>query len=217
MCRPSAWPAVSPRPGTTLKTPSGMPASEASSARRIVLSEVSSAGLMTRLLPAASAGAAFQAAIMIGKFQGRTAPTTPIGSRMIMPSASRPGRRDRVVQLVDRLGVPAERLDRLGQVRLATVRDRLARLERVEQRQLLGVRLDQVGEAQQHGLALGGGAARPAAVVEGAAGGGDREVDVGGVARGDRGQRPAGRGVLGRESLAAEGGPESAVDEGVGP
>ena len=90
MCRPSAWPAVSPRPGTTLKTPSGMPASEASSARRIVLSEVSSAGLMIRLLPAASAGAAFQAAIMIGKFHGRTAPTTPIGSRMIIPSASRP-------------------------------------------------------------------------------------------------------------------------------
>ena len=55
-----------------------------------MLSEVSSAGLMTRLLPAASEGAAFQAAIMIGKFHGRTAPTTPIGSRMIIPSASRP-------------------------------------------------------------------------------------------------------------------------------
>ena len=27
---------------------------------------------------------------MSGKFHGRTAPTTPIGSRMIMPSASRP-------------------------------------------------------------------------------------------------------------------------------
>ena len=55
-----------------------------------MLSEVSSAGLITRLLPAVSAGAAFQAAIISGKFQGRTAPTTPIGSRMIMPSASGP-------------------------------------------------------------------------------------------------------------------------------
>src|SRR4029079_11090515 len=86
----SAWPAVSPSPGTTLKTPSGMPASAASSASRSVESEVSSAGLITSELPAVSEGAAFQAAIISGKFQGRTAPTTPIGSRMIMPSASRP-------------------------------------------------------------------------------------------------------------------------------
>ena len=52
--------------------------------------DVSSAGLRTRLLPAVSAGAAFQAASMSGKFQGRTPATTPIGSRMIMPSASGP-------------------------------------------------------------------------------------------------------------------------------
>ena len=90
MWRPRAWPAVSPRPGTTLSTPSGMPAAAASSAIRSVLSEVSSAGLMIRLLPLANAGAAFQAAIISGKFHGRTAPTTPIGSRMMSPSASSP-------------------------------------------------------------------------------------------------------------------------------
>ena len=42
---------------------------------------VSEAGLMTTQLPAASAGAIFQAAISIGKFHGMICPTTPIGSR----------------------------------------------------------------------------------------------------------------------------------------
>src|SRR4051812_22471445 len=43
------------------------------------------------VLPAASAGATFQIAIRNGKFHGTTAPTTPIGSRTIRPSASGPG------------------------------------------------------------------------------------------------------------------------------
>ena len=153
-----------------------------------MLSEVSSAGLMIRLLPAVSAGAAFQAAIMIGKFHGRTAPDD--ADRLADDHAERvrPRRRDRVVQLVGRLRVPAERLDRLRQVRVATIRDRLARLERVEQRELLGIGLDQVGQAKEDGLALGRGAARPAAVLEGSACGGHGEIDFGGVAGGDLGQ-----------------------------
>ena len=100
----------------------------------------------------------------------------------------RPRRRDRVVQLVGRLRIPSERLDRLRQVRVATIRDRLARLERVEQRELLGIGLDQVGQAKEDGLALGRGAARPAAVLEGSACGGHGEIDFGGVAGGDLGQ-----------------------------
>ena len=90
MCRPSACPAVGPDPGTTLNTPSGRPASAASSAIRITDSDVSFDGFTITLLPAASAGATFHAAIRIGKFQGTTAPTTPIGSRTISPSASGP-------------------------------------------------------------------------------------------------------------------------------
>ena len=90
MCRPSAWPASEPEPGTTLKTPSGSPASDASSAIRSADIDVSRAGLMISLLPAASAGATFQVAISSGKFQGTTAPTTPIGSRTIRPRASGP-------------------------------------------------------------------------------------------------------------------------------
>ena len=41
---------------------------------------VDSAGLSTTQLPAPMAGASFQAAIRIGKFQGMIWPTTPRGS-----------------------------------------------------------------------------------------------------------------------------------------
>ncbi len=36
------------------------------------------------MLPAARAGASFQAAIVSGKFQGTISPTTPSGSRKVM-------------------------------------------------------------------------------------------------------------------------------------
>ena len=42
-------------------------------------SGVVSAGFSTQVLPAASAGASFQAAISSGKFQGMTWPATPSG------------------------------------------------------------------------------------------------------------------------------------------
>ena len=41
--------------------------------------DVVSAGLITTVLPAASAGAIFQAAISSGKFHGMTWPATPSG------------------------------------------------------------------------------------------------------------------------------------------
>ena len=89
MCLQRAAPMTPPLPGTTLSTPSGMPASAAISARRRALKEVWRAGLTTTLLPVARMGPSFQAAIWIGKFQGRMAPTTPRGSRTIM--ATLPG------------------------------------------------------------------------------------------------------------------------------
>src|SRR3546814_5636317 len=67
-----------------------MPASYANCVMRKALSEVSSAGLTTTELPAASAGATFQAYICAGKFHGNTAPTTPMGSFVIRPRASWP-------------------------------------------------------------------------------------------------------------------------------
>ena len=78
-----AAPAVSPKPGTTFTTPSGMPASAMSPARRSAVSGVCSAGLSTTQLPAASAGPSFHAAISSGKFHGMICPTTPSGSRSV--------------------------------------------------------------------------------------------------------------------------------------
>ena len=71
---------VSPSPVITFSTPSGMPASSASSPSRSAVSGVCSAGFSTIVQPAASAGATFQAAIRSGKFHGMICPATPTGS-----------------------------------------------------------------------------------------------------------------------------------------
>ncbi len=66
-----------------MNTPSGMPASSASSPIRIAVSGVISAGFSTTVLPAARAGAKPQPAMGIGKFHGTITPTTPSGSRNV--------------------------------------------------------------------------------------------------------------------------------------
>ena len=88
----------------------------ASSASRIAVSGVSSAGLSTTVLPAARAGANPQPAIGIGKFHGTITPTTPSGSwkvTSIPPGTgicrpvSRSGRAGVVVQdVADVAGLP---------------------------------------------------------------------------------------------------------------
>ncbi len=83
LCATMAAPAVSPKPGTMLMTPSGNPASMASSPMRRADSGVCSAGLRTTVHPAASAGPHFQATMSIGKFQGMICPATPTGSRRV--------------------------------------------------------------------------------------------------------------------------------------
>ena len=88
--RPINWPVVSPMPGSTFRTPSGRPASAASSANRRTDRGVCSAGLTRVEHPAASAGASFQAAISSGKFHGSTRPTTPAGSLTISATAFSP-------------------------------------------------------------------------------------------------------------------------------
>jgi hypothetical protein len=69
---------------TTFSTPGGSPASAASSASRIVVPGVSGEGLSTMVLPAASAGPAFQIAITSGKFHGAMPATTPTGRLISM-------------------------------------------------------------------------------------------------------------------------------------
>src|SRR5262249_28302608 len=79
-CIASAAPAVVPSPGTTFSTPSGTPASSASSASFNAELGASSEGFSTIVLPAASAGPNLNTALTVGKFQAVMAPTTPRGS-----------------------------------------------------------------------------------------------------------------------------------------
>src|SRR4051794_22866862 len=82
-----ASPTTLPRPGITLSTPAGRPHSLAYSANFSSDSDVFDAGLMTTVLPHASAGAIFQTASISGKFHGVMAPTTPTGSRRVYVNA----------------------------------------------------------------------------------------------------------------------------------
>nr|BAO52727.1 carotenogenesis protein [Helicobacter suis] len=72
-------PICPPLPLTILTTPAGNKSPIISKSTKI-LAGVGEAGLITTALPAAKAGASFQAAIKIGKFQGMIWPTTPKGS-----------------------------------------------------------------------------------------------------------------------------------------
>src|ERR1019366_1240132 len=75
-CSINAWP-VRASHVSTFSTPGGRPASIANSANASAVSGVYFAGLITTVLPAASAGATFHANISSGKFHGITWPTTP--------------------------------------------------------------------------------------------------------------------------------------------
>ena len=77
-CSTIACPISGP-PARMLTTPGGRSASAMISASVSAVSGVVSAGLRTTVLPVASAGAIFHAAIRSGKFQGMTCPATPIG------------------------------------------------------------------------------------------------------------------------------------------
>ncbi len=79
-CVTNRSPTTVPGPGSTCSRSRSSPACTASSASRMVVSGVGSAGLTSTALPAASAGAMPQDAIGIGKFHGVITPTTPSGS-----------------------------------------------------------------------------------------------------------------------------------------
>jgi len=70
---------VAPSPVTMLTTPAGRPISAQIPAKARAESGVCSAGFSTTVLPAASAGAIFQASISSGKFHGMIWPQTPAG------------------------------------------------------------------------------------------------------------------------------------------
>ena len=75
----NALPNSAPKPLTIFTTPAGSK-SPISSIKIIIEIGVLSAGFRTTQLPAAKAGASFQTAIKIGKFQGMICAITPSGS-----------------------------------------------------------------------------------------------------------------------------------------
>ncbi len=77
-CSQMAFTASSP-PCTTFSTPGGMPASSASSHRRMVTIGSCSLGLSTKVLPVAMAMGNIQSGIMAGKLNGVMPAHTPSG------------------------------------------------------------------------------------------------------------------------------------------
>ena len=80
-CAASGAPASTPRPCTTLNTPSGSPAARVMSASRLAVSGAHSGGLATTVFPAASAGAIRQVASISGAFHGVMTAVTPDGAQ----------------------------------------------------------------------------------------------------------------------------------------
>ena len=135
------------------------------SAKSSAVSGVVSAGLRTTVLPAASAGAIFQASISSGKFQGMTWPATPSGRGR--------GAEARVVELVGPARVVEEVRRGEGDVDVAGLADRLAVVQGLQDGELARALLQQPGDAEEV-LAAVGRAHRAPESGERAAGGARR-------------------------------------------
>ena len=96
-----------------------------------------------------------------------------------------------VVDLVDGLTAPAQRTRGGRHVDTQRIADRLAHVQGFQQGQLLGVGVDQVGEADHDFLALDRRHARPHAGLEGGTSDLDRALGVGAVTAGDMAEQAA--------------------------
>ena len=206
-CAAKAAPAVSPYPGTMLTTPSGKPASANSSPRRKAESGVCSAGLSTTVQPDASAGPSFHAAISSGKFHGMICAdhADRLAERVgEIFCARRVGHGDRNRGALD-LRRPsrhvAEQVDGERNVGGARHGQRLAVVERFDERELVQMRFEQIGKLPDQASAFGSGHARPWS-RECFASGFHGELDILSIAFGDVGEHLAGGWIVGGESLA---------------
>ena len=192
-------PTVGPVPVTTLTTPSGRPASVRSSARRSVERLVSSAGLTTTVLPTARAGASFHEAIDIGKFQrhDRSHDAHRLVDGVVEHAQTAAGgHRDRAaLELARPSAEVPEQLDGGTHVDGTRDGDGFAVVVGLDQRELVGVGLDDVGDPQQELAAFQGREARPGGRDQARRVRPGRPVDVGLRAEGDAGERHTGRGV----------------------
>ena len=124
------------------------------------------------------------------------------------------GRGDFIVDFIDRLAIPAQAVGRGAHVHALAVFDWFAHVQGFQQGQFGTVFLHQVGELDQHALALRRRFACPAAVVEGGAGGLHGHIHVCAIAAGHLPQQAPidGRQIV--ESLAGRGPHSFAIDEG---
>ena len=143
------------------------------------MSGVVSAGLRTTVLPHASAGAIFHAAMSSGKFHGMICPATPSGRAT--PTV------EGVVELVGPPRVIEEVRRRERDVDVARLLDRLAAVHRLDDRELARLLLDRARDAEDVLRALASAHLRPVLVVR-VARGFHRVVDVVGVRLGDLGE-----------------------------
>src|SRR6266540_115001 len=161
MAAAPVWPA----PVTMLTTPGGSSACSSTWPSSSAVSGVVSAGLSTTVLPAASAGASFQAAISSGKFHGITC------------AAARRAPGEGVLELVGPAGVVEEVRGGQRHVHVARFLDRLAAVDGLEHRELAGALLEDPRDAVEVLGPLGAGGLGPDSGV-GRAGGAHRQVHV---------------------------------------
>jgi hypothetical protein len=126
---------VGPAPVTMLTTPGRQVGLSADLGEQQGGQGVVSAGLRTTVLPQASAGAIFHASMSSGKFHGMTCPTTP--------TAGAAGAQRGILQLVGPAGVVEEVRRRERDVDVAALLDRLAVVERLQDRELAGALLQE--------------------------------------------------------------------------
>src|SRR5262245_18960629 len=94
-------------------------------------------------------------------------------------------RADLSIDLVESFGVVAQRANRLGNVDVDRVLDRLADIEALEHRKCLGVALDKLGERKEDALLLAVLKASPTSVLEGTPRRGHSPVDIRRITFGD--------------------------------
>ena len=120
--------------------------------------------------------------------------------------------RERVLELVRPARVVPEVRGRERHVDVAALLDRLARVHRLEDRELAAALLEDAGDPEQVLGALAAGQVRPRPAA-GALGGADGPVDVGGGGLGDERERELGGRVDAGERAAVRGVDVAAVDE----
>ncbi len=125
------------------------------------------------------------------------------------------GRRDLVIDLVDRLGIPLDGVHHASDVDIHGEGDGLAHVERFEKSEFVRMLLDEPGEFQERLLAILRIHFRPDAALEGAAGGLHSDIDIRLVAGRDLSEELSVHGRHAFEGLAACRVDELAVDEGL--